>query len=81
FLYDERDSNWRISAITRLRFVDIPKSVQNAFEGDRADVGVQVRYHADENWRVEVELMTDDEFQFHSNYRLAANYEFGDWKL
>ena len=39
FLFDESDSNWRTSAIMRLRFVDIPKSIQNAFEGDLGEVG------------------------------------------
>ncbi|WP_409202749.1 MipA/OmpV family protein [Vibrio alfacsensis] len=81
FIHNSDDSNWRISAITRLRFLDIPKSVQNAFEGDRADFGGQIRYNIDDNWRAEFEVMTDDEFQFHTNYRLAANYEFGDWEL
>ncbi len=81
FLFNEEDSDWRVSAITRLRFVDIPKSVQNAFEGDRVDFGGQLRYDFNENWRAEVELMTDDEFQFHSNYRIAANYELGDWEF
>ena len=81
FLFDESDSNWRTSAIMRLRFVDIPKSIQNAFEGDRVDFGGQIRYNFDENWRAEFEVMTDDEFQFHSNYRIAANYELGDWEL
>ncbi len=81
FLYDESDSDWRASAIMRLRFVDIPKSIQNAFEGDRVDFGGQIRYNFDENWRAEFEVMADDEFQFHSNYRIAANYEFGDWEL
>ncbi|ASI96588.1 MipA/OmpV family protein [Vibrio rotiferianus] len=81
YLYDEEDSPWQVSGITRLRFLDIPKSVQNAFEGDRVDFGAQLQYRFDDNWRTEVELMTDDEFQFHSNFRLAANYEFGDWEL
>ncbi len=81
FLINEQGSDWRVSAIGRMRFVDIPKSVQNAFEGDRFDLGGQLRYSFDENLRAEVELMTDEHFQFHSNYRLAANYELGDWEL
>ncbi|MDF4662580.1 MipA/OmpV family protein, partial [Vibrio parahaemolyticus] len=81
FLYDESDSDWRASAIMRLRFVDIPMSLQNANEGDRVDFGGQVRYSINDTWRAEVELMTDDELQFHSNYRLAANYVCGDWEL
>ncbi|EJG1639258.1 MipA/OmpV family protein [Vibrio sp. B513a] len=81
FLYHESDSDWRASALMRLRFVDIPMSLQNANEGDRVDFGGQVRYSINDTWRAEVELMTDDELQFHSNYRLAVNYVFGDWEL
>ncbi len=81
FLFNDSESEWQASGIARMRFVDIPKSVQNAFEGDRIDLGGQVRYRLSENWRAEVELMTDEEFQFHSNYRLAASYDLGKWEL
>lgn len=36
FLYNESDSDWRASALMRLRFVDIPMSLQNANERDSA---------------------------------------------
>ncbi|CAE6901928.1 MltA-interacting protein MipA [Vibrio sp. B1FLJ16] len=81
YLFNDPESEWQASAIARMRFVDIPKSVQNAFEGDRVDFGGQLRYSFDENLRAEVELMTDEEFQFHSNYRLAASYDLGKWEL
>lgn len=81
YLYGKENSDWQINAISRLRFVDIPKSVQNAFEGDRVDFGGQVRYKFNENWRAEAEIMSDDEFQFHANTRLAASYEFADWEV
>ncbi|MGP8304946.1 MipA/OmpV family protein [Vibrio sp. YIC-376] len=81
FLFNKDESDWQASVIARMRFVDIPKSVQNAFEGDRVDVGGQLRYNFDENWRAELEVMTDEDFQFHSNYRIAANYELGNWEL
>lgn len=81
FLLNDSSSDWQASAILRMRFVDIPKSAQNAFEGDRVDFGGQLRYHFDENWRAEMELMTDEKFQFHSNYRFSAHYDLGDWAL
>ncbi|MDF2154658.1 MipA/OmpV family protein [Vibrio sp. CAU 1672] len=80
-LYDNPQSNWQANAIMRLRFVDVPKSVQNTLEGDRVDIGAQLRYRFDDHWRAEVEAMSDDEFQLHANYRLAASYHLGDWDL
>ncbi len=81
FLFDDSDSPWRVSLISRHRYVDIPKSVQNAYEGDRSDFGAQLQYSFNDNWRNELEVMSDDEFQYHYNYRIAAHYEFGDWEL
>ncbi|UYI48468.1 MipA/OmpV family protein [Vibrio natriegens] len=81
YLFSDDQSEWQASTIARMRFIDIPKSVQNAFEGDRIDVGGQIRYNFNDDWRAEVEVMTDDEFQFHSNYRIATNYELGGWEL
>ncbi|NIY91883.1 MipA/OmpV family protein [Vibrio diazotrophicus] len=81
FLFNDENSQWRASAIARMRFVDIPKSVQNSFEGDRIDIGGQIHYNFNDNWQAEVEFMTDDEFQFHSNYRISTHYELGNLEL
>ncbi|MGF1842186.1 MipA/OmpV family protein [Vibrio clamense] len=81
FLYNSEESDWRVSALTRMRFIDIPQSAQNANEGDTADFGVQLQYKIDDTWSFDSELMTDDDLQFHSNFRLNGQYEFGDWEL
>lgn len=81
FLYNTEESDWRVSALTRMRFIDIPQSAQNANEGDTADFGVQLQYKIDDTWSFDSELMTDDDLQFHSNFRLNGQYEFGDWEL
>ncbi len=81
FLYEDDRTNMRISAITRLRFLDIPKSLQNDFNGDSADFGLQARYTLSSNWYSELELMIDDEYQPHSNFRLAAHYKFENWDI
>lgn len=81
FLYNSEESDWRVSALTRMRFIDIPQSAQNANEGDTADFGVQLQYKIDDTWSFDSELMTDDDLHFHSNFRLNGQYEFGDWEL
>lgn len=81
FLYNSEESDWRVSALTRMRFIDIPQSAQNANEGDTADFGVQLQYKIDDTWSFDSELMTDNDLHFHSNFRLNGQYEFGDWEL
>ncbi|MCG3765054.1 MipA/OmpV family protein [Vibrio cincinnatiensis] len=81
YLYNPTDSVFKISALTRLRFVDIPKSIQNSIEGDSADFGVQVRYQYDDVWHFDAEIMSDDQFHFHGNIRATAEYEIGDLAL
>lgn len=81
FLYNSEESDWRVSALTRMRFIDIPQSAQNANEGDTADFGVQLQYKIDDTWSFDSELMTDDDLHFHSNFRLNGQYEFADWEL
>ncbi|USD42298.1 MipA/OmpV family protein [Vibrio sp. SCSIO 43135] len=81
FLYKEKGSPYELSVLTRMRFVDIPASIQNEYEGDTADIGMRLRYHIDETWQADLEFMSDSNFDWHSNARIEANYEFGDWEL
>ncbi|MBE3667631.1 MltA-interacting MipA family protein [Vibrio navarrensis] len=81
YLFESGNEKWQLNALTRLRFIDIPKVAQNSIEGDKADFGMQLAYHWDENWRLEAEIMGDNEYRFHSNYRLAAKYGWGDWEV
>lgn len=81
YLFNTEDSDWKISAMTRMRFIDIPKSVQNYIEGDTADFGVQFKYNIDDTWAFDSELMTDTNFRGHGNFRFSGHYEYGSWDL
>ncbi len=81
YLYKPEDEAIQLSALMRLRFVDIPSSEQNSNGGDAVDFGGQLRYFFDENWYFDAELMADDEFRFHSNLRISGELEYGDWAL
>ncbi len=81
FLYENSDMNLRISALTRLRFLDIPRSLQNDFKGDGFDFGVQARYQLGSHWYNELELMSNSQEHIHSNFRLAAHYKFDNLDL
>lgn len=81
FLTDWDDDAYQINLLTRMRFVDIPASVQNANQGDTADFGVQFRHQFSDAWHLDWEVMSDDEFRFHSNFRASAEYQWGDWSI
>ncbi|AXN30105.1 MltA-interacting MipA family protein [Vibrio coralliilyticus] len=81
YLYKPEDEAFQLSALMRLRFVDIPSSEQNSNGGDAVDFGGQLRYFLDEDWYLDAELMTDDEFRFHSNLSISGEFEYGDWEL
>ncbi len=70
-----------LNAISRMRFIDIPASEQNAIEGDTADFADNWHTSWDEQWAVETEIMSDSEFNLHSNLRAKAKYETGDWEF
>lgn len=81
FLYESEDEAWQFNALTRMRFIDIPASAQNAIEGDTADFGGQLKYTLNDEWSIHTELMSDSQFRFHGNLRASGKYEFGDWEL
>nr|WP_284190609.1 MipA/OmpV family protein [Vibrio zhanjiangensis] len=80
-LWQSEDEKIQFNALMRMRFVDIPASEQNANGGDTVDFGGQLSYSITERWRMNTELMTDDEFRFHANLGLKGHYEYQDWEL
>ena len=81
YLWQSEDEALEFNALMRLRFVDIPASAQNANGGDAVDFGAQLGYAFNDTWRVNTELMTDDEFRFHANFALKGEYEYQDWQV
>lgn len=50
---------WRVSAMGRMHFFDIPAEFQNQVQGDRVDWGAQVRYKPREKFFLELEALSD----------------------
>jgi outer membrane protein len=65
---------WRVSAIGRYRFFDIPAEFQNEIPGDGLDIGLQTRYRFTPELFSDLELLSDDEGRLYST--LSANYEW-----
>jgi outer membrane protein len=68
---------WQFNALGRLRFFDIPKRFQNEIQEDTVDLGLQLRYLPGANAFVEWELLSDQDFRFHSNIRTGLTLEHG----
>lgn len=73
-----RTDVWQLNALARLRFFDIPKRFQNEIQEDAVDLGLQLRYLPGANVFVEFELLSDQDFQLHSNVRAGVYLENGD---
>ncbi len=69
---------WQLNALARLRFFDIPKSFQNEIQEDAVDLGLQLRYLPSEDAFVELEILSDMDYQFHANLRAGLELEHGD---
>ena len=69
---------WRLNALARLRFFDIPKSFQNEIQENTVDMGIQLRYLPGANLFVELELLSDQDFKLHSNVRIGVDLKNGD---
>lgn len=72
-LYESND--WRFSAITRVRYIDIPKEYQNTLQVDGNDLGLQARYKIPNEQFIDFEIMNDLHGRYFSNLRYSAYFE------
>lgn len=52
------EEKWKLNALLRHRFFDIPAEAQKQFKGDAWDGGVQIRYNIGD-WDLRTEIMSD----------------------
>ena len=68
---------WRLSAITRMHFVDIPEQYQNIVQADTNDVGFQLRYKMKNDQFIDLEAMNDLHGRLFSSVRYSTHFENG----
>ncbi|BDU37002.1 MipA/OmpV family protein [Vibrio nigripulchritudo] len=77
-LYKQDD--YKINALTRLRFVDLPASQQNRYGGHSFDLGFQYRhFFQDSDWYIDAEIMSDDAARLFGNLRATAKSSTENW--
>jgi len=62
---------WKLNAIVRYRFFDIPADIQNQVRGDAWDGGMQVRYNLGA-WDLRSEVMSDFDSRFYTDVGFDA---------
>ena len=69
---------WQFSALSRVRFLNIPKEYQNEVQGDTLDFGLRARYFSDDNHYIDLEVMENHDRSTHANLTYSANLRYGD---
>jgi outer membrane protein len=74
------NDRWRLSAMGRLHFFDIPVEFQNEIQGDRVDWGVQLRYKPWTGGMLDLELLTDRDGHASQHLRIGQRLTGGRFR-
>ena len=78
-LYQQGD--WKVNAIARMRFFDIPAEFQNEVQGDTFDLGIQWRKTTGRNSFYDVELFSDLEGNPYGNVSKSWYFQYNSWEF
>ncbi len=71
-----KPGKWKVSAMGRMRFFDIPSDYQNAIQGDTFLWGVQGRYSFFGPWHLDLEVLSDFVGGELANARVGGAWEY-----
>ena len=75
------NEQWRVSLISRLRFVNTPQEIQNDFQLDIYDFGLQTRYKLDKTNFIDTEILSEVRGNYYANLSYKSIYDLNDWEL
>ena len=70
-MYLYKDDSWRVSALMRMHFVDLPDEYQNKVQPNNVDYGVRARWFFSTPFFAEIEPMLDFDSMFSTNLRIG----------
>ena len=73
--------SWRLSLLSRLRFVDIPQVYQNDHQLDSFDVGLQLRYKLNRENSIDLEYLSDIQGSHYANISYKGRYDLNSFEL
>ena len=68
------DDKWRVSALGRYRFLNVPDEYQADAPGSTFDIGGQLRYAISDYFHGDIELLSDEYGAWHANF--TGKFEF-----
>jgi len=71
--------HWEINALARFRFLDFPEEIQEEYDGNALDYGVQLKYIPMPDLDVDLEFMIDQRGKYHIASYTNYQYETGRW--
>ncbi|KXF82022.1 MltA-interacting MipA family protein [Enterovibrio coralii] len=69
------EDEWRLNAILRMRFIDLPREVQNEIGGDTGDFGFQLKRQWGDGWYSDLDVLSDKDYRFHGVATLGKNIQ------
>ncbi|WP_420791600.1 MipA/OmpV family protein [Enterovibrio qingdaonensis] len=78
-LWEQGD--WRLNTILRMRFIDLPREVQNDIGGDTGDFGFQLKKQWGEGWYSDLDLLSDKDYRLHGVATLGKNIQGDSFDL
>ncbi len=78
-LYDR--ARWRLSALARYRYTDMPADLQNGYQLGSLDIGAQLRYRLSPALEMDFEILNDKHTRYLANLRASYTYEARDFSL
>ncbi|OEE58089.1 MltA-interacting MipA family protein [Enterovibrio norvegicus FF-162] len=75
------EDEWRVNAILRMRFIDLPTAVQNDIGGDTGDFGFQLKRQLGDGWYADLDVLSDKDYRFHSVATLGKTIHTEDFDL
>lgn len=73
--------NLSLAAFARLRFADFPEDLQNRYQMDGYDPGLQLRYKLNGSSHADFEVMTDMRSNFYGNLSYYYTYTWRDFDI
>ncbi len=74
-----KQPKYNFSAIGNIRFLDIPKNMQNEFHGSKIDIGLQMEYFFQPNFPIQYEYLVDLKGNNYGNINLRYAFDYYDF--
>lgn len=76
-----KNDAWQFSLLGKYRYFDIPAEYQNLVQGNALDIGGQVKYHFNDNFEANFEILRDQDSRYYTSLNTRYYWMSGSWEL